>query len=289
MDEDALKAGYAGDIDARTLVSGYGVALGCHARGVAIGVGSGRDLLLEIPPAGCGNAKRFVGINEHAPAWTSQDPDGVIFHASPFALTGSTFSDKPLVPQYASRFLAGELEIDGGGGERRVPEEVLDDRHRNAAPQQLDRPGVPQDMRVGEVLGDFRFLGPQVEHAPEAHGRHVEDLAFHVREVAPIGAYFRGDVQGDRQDPGRAFFFTALQGDEADFALAEVDVVLVVEAQVGFILATDHFSEASSSETEHQVGEPVPAPQAPLFFRRRRVVPGLEGVGKGIELRLGQV
>lgn len=89
MNKDALKAGYAGDVDARTLFSGYGVSLGCHARREAIGIGSGRNFLLEIPPTGCGNAKRLVGINEHAPAWPSQDPDTVLFHASPLLLSAA--------------------------------------------------------------------------------------------------------------------------------------------------------------------------------------------------------
>lgn len=170
-----------------------------------------------------------------------------------------------------------------------MPEEVLDDGNGYSPAQELDGPGVAEDMGMVELAADAGLLAAQVEHTAKAHGGHLENLAFHVREMSPVGGDFAGDIQGHGKDADGPAPGSLLQGGEANFPLAEVDVLAVVEARVGFVFGAHDLAQAGAGETQDKICQPVAAAQAPLLFGGGGVVPFLEGIGQGIELGFAEV
>ena len=140
-----------------------------------------------------------------------------------------------------------------------MPKYVLDNRDGDAPLEELGCPGVPQDVRVGEITGDAGFFSPLVEHPPEVPLVHSEDPALLVRKVHEIVRHAARDVWRNGDAPDGFLRRFLLQDPEPDLVVPPVDVVLVVDEL--------DLPEACPGEPEGQVGEPVLPPAPSLCVR----------------------
>ncbi len=109
---------------------------------------------------------------------------------------------EPAILQDHLCFLARYPQVDGCGGQGRVPQDVLYDRDGYALLEELCGPGVPQNVGVGEFTGNAGLFSPFVKHPSEIALVHPEDPALLVRKIHEIVRHAARDVwrNGDAPD-----------------------------------------------------------------------------------------
>ena len=174
------------------------------------------------------------------------------------------------------------MKVDRCRVQKRMPEDLLHDRKRDAGPDKLNSPGMAQDMRMRQLARDPRPAAELPEDREKVHAADRKCLALHIRILREITRKLVDGLQRDRNDLPAIFLFRVLplENVHRDFAGAEVNVRLVVDSR--------NLRHPGASVPQKKIDQKIPAPGTGIV-RRRLVVENLELGRKLVELFFVQV
>ena len=134
-----------------------------------------------------------------------------------------------------------------------MSQDLLNDCQRHISPDQLKRPGMSENVRMGQAGRDPRFPAKLAKNAEEIRAVDGEGLPFHpgiLREIA--GKLVDGHKGNGNNLPGVfPLWVVPLENIHCDVAGAEVDI--------GLIINLGHLGDAAAGVPQKKKDQKIPA------------------------------